>query len=268
MNEGDSERPNKDLSTGNKNQPTGNTDSSSGNEGLPSETQDLSFEDKIEELDSLLIKNKNKWQLTSIAWLDYNDICQIIRIHIHKKWHLWDQSRPFQPWANTIISNQITNQIRNHFGNFAKPCLKCPYNMGDFGEHCYKTPSGKQCRECPLYAQWEKRKKKAYNVKLPVSLSEVSPKGRSSQHDNFCYDKASYKLHKLVMQRLKSQRHKRIYYMLYVEHLSHETIAKEMGFKADTKKRKNARYKQISNLQKKFKQIAKDIVSSGEDLFL
>ena len=62
--------------------------------------------------------------------MDYDDVCQIIRLHIYKKWHLWDQSRPFKPWASMIISNQIKNLIRNNYSSFAKPCLRCPHNMG------------------------------------------------------------------------------------------------------------------------------------------
>lgn len=227
----------------------------------------LRFEDKVEELDELLQKNKGKWHLNAITWVDYDDICQIIRIHIHKKWDMWDQKRPFKPWANTVIARQIKNQIRNHFSNFAKPCLKCPHNIGDIGEHCFLTPSGKQCAECPLYATWEKKKKKAYDVKLPVSLTEVTPKNKTGLYDSFCYNKASAKLHSLVIGRLKTARQKRIYYLLYIENASDETIAEEMGFKADTSKRKSVRYKQIKNLQKKFREIAKEVAQS-EDLFI
>lgn len=233
-----------------------------------SEQENFTFEDKIDELDDLLGKNRNKWQLTAISWIDYDDICQIIRQHIYNKWHLWDQSRPFKPWANTIIGNQIKNQIRNNFSNFAKPCLKCPHNMGDVGDHCFITPSGNQCSECPMYAKWERKKKKAYNVKLPVSLTDLTlnPEVKVSLSDNFCYKTASKRLHDLILDKLTTDRQKTIYIMLYIEHKSEEEVAKEMGFKADTSKRRKIRYKQIKNLQKKFKEIAKKVAKS-EDLF-
>ena len=40
------------------------------------------------------------------CWVDFDDVCQIIRAHIHKKWDQWDQSRPIKPWLNKIIANQ------------------------------------------------------------------------------------------------------------------------------------------------------------------
>lgn len=233
-----------------------------------SEKPPFKFEDKIDELDDLLRKNRGKWQLNALAWLDYDDICQIIRHHVYNKWHLWDQSRPFKPWVNTLIANQIKNQVRNHFTNFAKPCLKCPHNMGDVGEHCYITKSGLQCSECPLYAKWEKKKKKAYDVKLPVSLTGMDISSNKKVHltDSFCYESASNKLHSLVLEKLTTDRQKTIYRMLYIENRPEEEVAKKMGFKADTSKRKKVRYKQIKNLQKKFREIAKKITKS-EDLF-
>lgn len=226
----------------------------------------ITFEEKVDELDELLRKNRGKWQLDAISWLDYDDVCQIIRLHIVEKWDMWDQERPFKPWANTVISNQIKNQIRNHYGNFAKPCLKCPHNAGDADNHCFLTKSGKQCAECPLYAKWEKRKKRAYDVKLPVSLSEVAPRNKSGPLDSFDYDTASKKLHQKVMNKIKNKKQKYIYYLLYIEHKSEEEVAKEMGFKADTSKRKSVRYKQIKNLQKRFKNMAKEILEE-EDIF-
>lgn len=229
-----------------------------------SESKPLSFEDKIDELDELLVKNKGKWQLDALAWIDYDDICQIIRKHIHEKWHLWDQSRPFRPWANTTIGNQIKNQVRNHYTNYAKPCIRCPHNMG--GDYCFRTKSEIQDESCPDFAKWAKKKKRAYDVKMPVSLEDAVPKRQNTFLDTFCYDSSSKKLHELVMKKLSNDRQRRIYFLLYVEEQPEEVVAKEMGFKADTSKRKKVRYKQISNLQKRFKDIAKKVMEE-EDIF-
>ena len=43
------------------------------------------FEDKREDLDQLLLKYRPKWQLSALAWLDYDDVCQIIRLHVYNK---------------------------------------------------------------------------------------------------------------------------------------------------------------------------------------
>lgn len=86
--------------------------------------------------------------------MDFNDVSQILRIHINNKWPLYDQKQPLAPWVNRIISNQIKNLIRNNYGNYSRPCLKCSAAEGEDLCKIY----GKQCGACPLYKKWEKRK--------------------------------------------------------------------------------------------------------------
>ena len=83
------------------------------------------FENCIEDINREIAKRRNKWNLTALCWMDFEDVSQILRIHIHKKWHMYDSEKPLGPWVNRIISNQIKNLIRNNYGNFARPCLKC-----------------------------------------------------------------------------------------------------------------------------------------------
>ena len=222
------------------------------------------FEDKREDLDQLLLKYRPKWQLSALAWLDYDDVCQIIRLHIYNKWHLWDQSRPFKPWASMIISNQIKNLIRNNYTSFAKPCLRCQYNMG--GTLCDWTKSGDQDRTCADFEKWKKKKERAYNIKLPLTLDDgVATQNTSSLKDQVDYKLSSNRLHKLVMGQL-SERHKAIYAMLYIDHKDETEVAKKFGFKGDSTKRKTIRYKQISNLKKKFYRIAIKIMEDNDIL--
>lgn len=222
------------------------------------------FEDRIDEIDELLIRNRGKWQLDAITWMDYEDVCQIIRHHIYNKWHLWDQSRPFRPWASTVICHQIRNQIRNNYLNFAKPCSnKCEFNTG--GDTCGKTESGKQDSTCPLYAKWLKGKKKAHDVKLPLSmddnLSEIT-----SNNDTFMdYDSSAEELHLRVLEKLKNERHREVYRLLFVQGKSEDYVAEKLGFKKDTSsERKSKRYKQLNNLQKRFYELAKEIISEED----
>ena len=65
------------------------------------------YEDKAEVVDEELNKRRGKWALHSLGWLDFDDVKQIIRAHLHKKWDQWDQDRPLRPWINKIISNQL-----------------------------------------------------------------------------------------------------------------------------------------------------------------
>lgn len=121
-----------------------------------------------EEIDKLLKIKRRKWTLRAVAWLQWEDVAQMIRLHIFKKLHKYDRSKPFGPWVNKIIGNQRINILRNNYSSFSKPCTDCPMDDGD--DLCRFTLSRRKCSECPFYAKWEKRKKQAYNVKLPLSL--------------------------------------------------------------------------------------------------
>lgn len=224
---------------------------------------DNDFESQRLDLEDLLKKYRPKWQLSAIAWMDYDDVCQIIRLHIFNKWHLWDQKRPFKPWASMIISNQIKNLIRNNYSSFAKPCLRCPHNMGS--DSCGLTKSKEQDISCPDYEKWKNKKEKAYNIKLPLTLEEGSFTGTTTLKDHVDYTDSSKRLHELVMGEL-NEKHKKIYYLLYIEHRDENEVAKKFGFKADSVKRKKPRYKQIANLKKKFYQIAVRIMKDNDIL--
>jgi len=129
------------------------------------------FDDKINEINDYIAKRKAKWRLESVSGLTFDDVSQILRIHIFKKWYLWDQTRPFGNWINRVITHQMTNLIRNYYGNLAPPCNSdpkpCAHNQG--GNLCGWTPSGIKCSECPLYDKWEKTKKHGYNILLADS---------------------------------------------------------------------------------------------------
>lgn len=219
------------------------------------------FEDKIEEIDELLSKSRNQWHLDAVQHIDYNDICQIIRKHIYDKWHLWDQNRPFGAWCRTVIANQIRNEIRNNYGRFAKPCLKCPHYTSE--DECSFTASKKQDSSCELYAEWEKKKKRIYDVKLPLSIENRVINNSTELNDELNYEKSASKLHDFVLNKLTNERHKKIYKMLYIEGESDQYIAKKMGFKRESVKKTN-RYKQLDNLKIKFVEIAKSVIESED----
>lgn len=223
---------------------------------------DKEYEDLIPEIEQILGKYRAKWQLTALTWLDYDDVCQIIRLHIYNKLHLWDQKRAFKPWVSVLVSNQIKNLVRNHYTNFAKPCLQCPHYNG--GDDCSMTKSGEQDDSCGLFANWRKKKENAYNLKLPLSLDTSIFVSDNLHDENIDYDKKVSKIHDLVLAKL-SERNKIIYTMLFIENASDDEVALKFNFKKDTSKRKTPRYKQINNLKKKFYNIAKEILQ-GDDL--
>lgn len=88
----------------------------------------IRFEDKYDLIYEQLEKRRSQWFLKAINWISWEDVKQIILTHIYNKWNLWDQKRAIEPWLNRIISNQIKNILRNHYSNFVRPCVSCPFN--------------------------------------------------------------------------------------------------------------------------------------------
>lgn len=225
------------------------------------------YQDFHEIISKEIYKNKSKWFLDSMAWMDFDDVAQIISAHISKKWDQWDQSRPIKPWVNKIISNQFKNILRNNYSNFVRPCLNCPFSAANEGaeDYCSFTASKKQDTTCPLFKKWTKTKKSAYNIKMAVPM-ENQIEAVSSLRDSFVdIDSAEQRLH-IEMKKVLTERHYIVYRMLFVEHKSEEDVAKKMGYKTNEKGRA-AGYKQIKNLKKQFKDKAKNILAT-KDIFI
>ena len=43
------------------------------------------FEESIDIINSEIQKRKHRWHLTAIAWMDFDDVSQRLRLHIYKK---------------------------------------------------------------------------------------------------------------------------------------------------------------------------------------
>jgi DNA-directed RNA polymerase specialized sigma24 family protein len=218
------------------------------------------FEDKIKEIETALEKKRSKWDLDAVPSVDYDDIKQIIMTHIYKKWHMWDQSKPIEPWLSRVVSNQFKNLLRNHYGNYARPCLRCPYNMG--GTSCERNKSTIQDNSCPEYADWEKRKKSAYDIKLAVTMENHSNELHERQDENIDIAVATEKISIELKPQLTSKQYV-AFRMLFVENHSEEKVANFLGYKT-TEKRRSAGYKQIKNLKKIFQEKVKYILKNKD----
>jgi hypothetical protein len=202
------------------------------------------FEESFSKINEEIKKRRNKWNLTSLGWMDYDDVSQIITIHIYKKWHLYNAEKPLGPWLNRIITNQIKNLIRNNYGNYSRPCLKCSAAEGETGCRIYS----KQCSDCPLYANWEKTKKAAHDLKIPVPLENHLNEAVSSQGDFIDVEKNGKKIHKKMKEELKPLEWK-VYEGLFIKGKDEEQVAKEIGYVTSERKRTPG-YKQIKNIKK------------------
>lgn len=216
------------------------------------------FEESIGEINDLLAKRKSKWNLTALGWIDFEDVEQIIRIHIHNKWHKYDSSKLLGPWINQIITNQIKNLVRNYYGNYSRPCLKCPANEG--GNLC--AIYQKQCGDCPIYKDWENGKKHAYDTKLPVSLNLHEQEVFSLQNDSIDVEKSAENLHARMEQVLKPFEFK-VYKCLYIDNLSEEETANIIGYKI-TDKNKKCGCKHIRNIKKTIIEKVKKALARDE----
>jgi len=203
------------------------------------------FEDKIEQINVAIERKRAKWSLDAVAYIDYDDIKQIIMTHIYKKWHLWDQSKPIEPWLSRVVSNQFKNLLRNHYGNYANPCPNHSFHHHD-------------SEKCPICSKWRRSKKSAYDVKLAVTIENHTNEIQEKKDENLDLDTATKKL-SAAMEPQLSKRHFKAFKMMFIENNTDEQIAKYLGFKTNEKKR-SAGYKQIKNLKKIFQQKARQII--------
>ena len=210
---------------------------------------EYTYEDFSEVIDAAIKKQQYKWRLNAVKWFDFDDVQQIIKLHISKKWHMWDQERPLEPWIGRIISNQIRNLVRNHYGNYVNPCPQ--QNEPD---HDSST--------CPICQKWEKTKKSALEVKLPLSTEDFVKEVKSKEYLDFDFSVSLERLNGQMKIRL-SNIHYTAYRMLYFDKSSEEDVAKFMGYKISAQKRKLG-YRQVKNLKKKFLQVAMEILKEQD----
>lgn len=190
-------------------------------------------------------KRRNKWSLTSISHMNYEDVSQILLLHIYKKIHLWDQEKAIEPWINTIITHQISNLIRNNYSNFTPPCLNCEANDGFGGCQIYE----KQCVACPLYSIWTKTKKNAHNLKLPSNLENNFHEVSNIPFEDINFEKSINNLHDKIKPHLTKSEWS-IYECLFIFNLSDEETAKRNNLKATESAAGRKDYKRIRQVKK------------------
>ena len=230
----------------------------------PKKSKKKIYEDLSDTIDQEIGKRRGSWYMHNIPALDWDDVSQKIKSHIANKWHLWDQSREFKCWVNTVISNQLKNIFRNNYANYMPPCMKCPLNQSSFVEdgQCSVTSDGKWGNECGIYAKWAKRKRHAWNIKIPSPMefhdNEVINKVNIVNVD---LERSVERIHEKMEERLSPKKFT-VYKMLYIDFLEKEEVAKAMGYKSTEKNRK-AGYKHIKNMEKGFIEMAKAMLDEG-----
>lgn len=223
---------------------------------------DHHYDNYKEVIDAEIAKRRYKWNLNSLAWLDFDDVSQIIRLHIYTKWDQYDPARPIQPWLNAVITTQMKNLVRNIYGNYARPCLRCDAAEDNDGCKIYN----KQCDVCPLYADWKRRKLPAHNIKLPVSIENHTNEVHDMRDETSDVTLQIEKIHVKMKEVLKPLEYK-VYEGLFIRHEDEAAVAKRLGYITNEKGRAPG-YKQIKNIRKAIILKIKKCISNGEvDIF-
>jgi len=186
--------------------------------------------------------------------MDYEDVSQIIRAHIYKKWDKWDQTQPLLNWTNAVVSHQTRNIIRNIYTSYVRPCAQCPANEGADLCRIY----GKQCSECPVFKSWEKTKAKKHAIELAESFEEIEEtlKSKLTTHKELNY--TAEQLHQWILPRLTNIQRK-VYTLLFIDNLDEIIVAKKCGYRTSEAKR-SAGYKAIEKMKKIFVRVAKQVM--------
>lgn len=205
------------------------------------------FDDNYTVIVAEVEKRRHKWHLHAVPSIGWEDIRAKILVHIWKKMHLWDPAREIEPWLNTVIHSQLSNELRNTWKHFARPCLDCPMNAG--GNLCNYTDSGLQDNSCKVYRKWEFGKKRKYDIRIPVSVenhtSEVD--GQASNFIN--YEEKMEHITAKLKEVLTTAEFK-IYDLLFIQHKKEKDAAQILQFKTSDK-HKMAGYRRILTVKKK-----------------
>lgn len=225
------------------------------------QTKHLTFEDCYDEIEAIVEKFRYKWTLSSVAWLSFDDLKNSVLAHVHRKWSLYDQNQGLGGWVATITKNQLTNSIRNSYGNFARPCRNCIGNR-NVGEGQCQIFGDQDPKKCGLLAHWEKSKQQKHNIELPLALEYHSNEVTNKPFAEVNYDLAVPQLNEKLKPILTKYEYK-VYVLLFVEHKPKEEVAKIMGYKT-TEKNRQVGYRRILGIEKIIYDKARKLVYDGE----
>lgn len=212
----------------------------------------LTFEASIETIDLMIAKQRTLWNLDKYPSISYEDISQMLRIHIEKKWHTFKQGMPLEPWVSKIIKHKIYNFLNHYYRRFAPPA--CYYECINKKRLCFKCE------------KWEQKKKRAYNFQFPESSSDETykPSVEKVSTNGFEIDEEQVEaLHRRMRETLP-KRLVNPYVWIYEEGKTDEFVAEQLHFKTTENKRRPG-YRQIQNIKNKIFKHAKDLVEK-EDL--
>lgn len=226
------------------------------NENLEVQVSQIrSFEELYDVIQSVVERWRSKWTLKAVASISFDDIKQIILVHVDKKWEQYDQTKPVEPWVAKIARNQFINELRNNYLSTASPCSDCPMNLG--GDECKLFK--KKGPQCEYYKVWLGKNKFRHDCRLPLPLENHSQEVNNLPDRYIDVERSALLLHK-KMEPFFTDKEWKIYEKLFVEQKSEQEAALELGFKTNEKGR-ICGYARFAQVKKKAIRIAKRILN-------
>jgi len=236
-------------------------------EALPPENRDL-FQQHEQLINKEVDKRSTRWRLDALIYISWPDVRQMLLMHVARKIHLWNPEKsPLSHYLNRMLSNQIKNTLRNLYGSFQNPCIKCPHNLG--GDRCSAFITQKNLA-CELFSHWEKNKRYKQEIAFAQSADANIPgednnnlkRELISRPCNFLdFDKKIPEFNNLLKQKLRPLEWK-AYTLLFIEHLTDLQAARQLNYSTDGGKTSTG-YKIIAKLKtaiyKKSQQVVKDM---------
>jgi DNA-directed RNA polymerase specialized sigma24 family protein len=214
------------------------------------------FESLFTVIDAQVEKRRGSWRLAAVPW---DDAKQIILTRVFLKFPTFDPDRgEFPKWLSRVITNTMLNILRDNLQKWSRPCIQgCPFNMS--GNDCEKTPSGKQCDECPAYREWKKKKQEEFNIRQPLPYDTHASEVESIQSDFLDIEEKK----KVIDDKMKARltRHEwRVYKLLIIKHKTEEEVGLLLNYKESPGAIMHAGYQSIRKMKKKFVMLAKKII--------
>ncbi len=216
------------------------------------------FEECIDIINQCINKRKHRWTLTSISFMDFEDVAQMLRSHIFNKWHLYDQSKKLESWLTAVINNRMINIIRDVYSSFSRPCLKCEFFEGD--NLCSKF--GTQNTTCDLYRTWAFGKKRKYDIQIALPMETRINECQSIKTENIDVDKTAINLHEKMKYTLKPLEWF-VYNQLFVLHKSEEEVGKMLKLKS-TERNRSPGYSRVNQIKKLIMVQVKRVLREGD----
>lgn len=213
----------------------------------------MTFEQALPEIDRLIRQQRGRWRLET-AHIDYDDVSQILRLHLFNKWSQYNPAKPLINWASRVIHRKLLNILVQYYGRFSPP--------SSFECKCYE---GRKCRKCKI---WEQKKKTAYLLNFAESTD--TPEYSKNNVDRISHDYGDDEervniLHKRMLETLPNDKLKNVYIWLFMERKDEEYVAEKLELKTSEEKRKPG-YRQIQNYKNILIEHARKLTKE-EDLY-